>query len=264
MKKIILILLSAALIGTMSACGENESTQLQADYDQLKMDYESLKADYDELVGVNSSDNKETEKDDTLIENSDTQSEILPIEIKEYGYGMSGSYLYYGVVLYNPNETIAYTFPSFRVSAKDSDGILLGTCDETKSVLYPKQTLAFAGQAFKCEEIPKDVEIEVLNAEEYQLKNANTLEIPNYKDFEIVNSAIRDGNKVVGEISNPNDFDFSQVLVTVIFRDADGKICGGNFTFVDDLKAGNTAPFSIRTSKEFVTDNYEISACTWV
>lgn len=261
MKKLVPILLAAALIGTMTACGENENTQLQTDYDQLKMDYDSLKADYDELVNANSNSSTEMSDEYVTSEIIDTQSEILSLEIKEFGYYMSGKYLYCCGLIYNPNNSVLCQYPKYRITARDSSDGVLGSYEAIWSYIYPEQTIAFSEMCFKCDEKPSKVEVEALDVDENDLINVNLLDNPNFKSFEIKNSIVRD-NKIVGEVFNPNSNDYSNVYVTVLFRDDNNKIVGGDLTILDSVKANSTAPFDISTfSADYqITDNYEIYA----
>lgn len=191
------------------------------------------------------------------------ESELLPIEIKEFGYNLSNGYLNYGIILHNPNQTIAYDYPVFRISAYDSDGILLGTEDITLSIIYPSQTFAYAFQSFKCEKEPTDVQVEVLDSEKRNIRNVSTLNRPNHVPFEISYATKRD-DKLVGEVVNPNkDYDYSQVSVSVIFRDDDNKICGGNTTFINNVKATSTVPFEMYLRENYITDNFEVYANIW-
>lgn len=212
------------------------------------------------------SENMTTPTEESISELNSTEvmktSVLLPLEIKEFGYGLTDkNYLYHGIILYNPNESIAYTFPKYRVTARDAEGILLGTSEQTLSIIYPGQTCAFSFQSFQCEEEPSDVQVEVLDPKEYHIRNVSTLSKPTYQPFEIINFAIRD-DKLVGEVSNPNDYDYDRISVTVIFRDENNNICGGNTTFVNDLNANSTVPFDIYINRKFITDNFEVYANT--
>ena len=88
------------------------------------------------------------------------------------------------------------------------------------------------------------------------------LDNPKYVPLSIVNSAFRT-DSVVGEIQNDNDYDIESGVVTVVFRDADGKLIGGESTYVDSIKANATTPFDISIYNNFATDNYEIYANIW-
>lgn len=191
---------------------------------------------------------------------TEKNTKLLPIEIKEFGYNLSNGYLNYGIILYNPNQTIAYDYPVFRISAYDSDGILLGTEDHTLSIIYPEQTLVEAFDYFKCVENPADVQVEVLDSEERNIRDVSTLNRPNHIPFEISYATKRD-DKLVGEVINPNkDYDYSQVSVSVIFRNDNNKICGGNTTFINNVKAASTTPFEMELYGDYITDNFEVYA----
>lgn len=201
-----------------------------------------------------------TKQTEASIESS--SSKVLPIEVKEFGYSMEDEYLYYSVILYNPNEDKAIEFPSFRITARDASGVLLATEEQTLSAIYPKQDFVYAFQAFDVDEIPANVDIEVLEAEEYNIKKVSMLDNPEYAPLSIINSAFRK-NSIVGEIQNDNDYDIKSGVVAVVFRDADGKLIGGQSTYVDSIKANTTTPFDISIYNNFATENYEIYANIW-
>ena len=197
--------------------------------------------------------------------NEAKSNELQPIEVKDFGWTLSESgYLHYGIILYNPNEKTVYDYPSFRITAKDANGVVLGTEDQTLSIIYPDETMGYAFQSFECSEMPTDVQVEVLDSEDYKIRDVSTLNRPEHQPFEIVNATMRE-NKIVGEIINHDTYDYGQVAVSVIFRDNAGKIVGGTTTFVDNLKANGTVPFDLDEIwySDFKSDNYEIYANIW-
>lgn len=189
-------------------------------------------------------------------------SKILPIEVKEFGYSMDNEYLYYSVILHNPNEDKAIEFPEFRITARDSSGAPLATEEQTLSIIYPKQDFVFASMAFDVDEVPATVDVETLDAEEYNIKKTSMLENSEYTPLSITNAAFRT-DSIVGEIQNNNDYEIENGVVTVIFRDDSGKLIGGESTFVDSIKTSAATPFDISIYNDFATDNYEIYANIW-
>lgn len=212
-----------------------------------------------EMLKKEQSNNAETQNKDTA---QNKQSKLLPIEVKEFGYSMQNEYVYYSVNIYNPNENKAIEFPVFRITARNDAGELLATEEQTLSIIYPQQNFVYASQAFDVDEVPANVEIDVLEPKDYQIRNVSTLDNPEYIPLDVINTTFRT-DRIVGEIQNNNDYDLDSAVVTVIFRDDNGKLVGGTSTFVDSLKANSTTPFDISIHQEFVTDNFEVYANIW-
>lgn len=185
---------------------------------------------------------------------------VLPLEIIDSGWLNSNGYLQYYVTLHNPNDTIAVEYPSFRITAKDSSGALLGTEDQVCRIIYPQEELTYAGQAFYVDKDPTTVDFEPLDSDDYNLKNVSALET--YLPLKAVNVTVR-SNKVVGEINNPNDYKFDTLAVSAIMKDDDGNIVGIFSTFIYDVSANSTTPFEISTSDCDDAETCDVYACQW-
>lgn len=196
------------------------------------------------------------------VANPEEENQFVELEIKESGYSTTSGFLFYSVDLYNPNPDLAVEFPTIRVTARDSEGILLGTEDQTLSIIYPEQDFWYCGQAFEVAEAPATVEFEVVPPDDYNIVNVSTLEHPEYVPLTVENVAQR-GDRFVGEVRNDNDYDIDTCGVFVIFRDDSGKLLGGEFTFIDSVSASGTAPFDMGVYADFVTPNFEVYANIW-
>jgi hypothetical protein len=185
---------------------------------------------------------------------------VKPLEIKEFGYSMNNEYIYVSVILHNPNEKIAVEYPSFRVTARDADGTVLGTEDQTLSIIYPGQDFVYAGQMCKVDQTPAKVDVEPLKIK--HALDVSTLEHPQFTQLKPVRCAHR-GDRFVGEIQNDNDYDIDDAIVTIIFRDDDGNLIGGTDTFIEDLSAGSSTPFDTLDYIKFDTQNIEFFANIW-
>lgn len=199
-------------------------------------------------------------------QNTTGKSEALPHEVKEFAYAMNGEYLYYAVVIHNPNMDYALDYPTFRVTARDAEGILLGTEDQTLSIIYPGQDFSYAFQAFHVDEVPSTVDIEIIPPESHNIRVPETLKRPEYTPMTVVNTAMRGSgmeSRIVGEVRNDNDYTYDNAIVTVFFRDAEGKLIAGESTFIDNVSAHSTTPFEININQSFATENYEVYANIW-
>lgn len=191
-----------------------------------------------------------------------TQTSILPMQITKSGFFLNGEYLYTVTAIHNPNTTYAIEYPSFRIIAKDSDGILLGTDDQTLSIIYPGQTFYFAGMAFDVAEAPATVSFEILPPHDYEIVNTSTLEHTTFAPLVASNCVVRNGD-VLGEIKNNNNYDISRAIVVVIFEDESGRIVGGDSTYVESLKASGSIPFEISPPGKMMTKNFKVYANIW-
>ena len=63
----------------------------------------------------------------SMTENQNSEK-IQQLEIKDSGWTVvDDEWLYYYVDLYNPNDNSSIEYPSFRITAKDASGAILGT-----------------------------------------------------------------------------------------------------------------------------------------
>ena len=194
---------------------------------------------------------------------SNGSEDFYPLEIKTYGYSISkGQYLYCAVIVHNPNTAYCVQFPSFRITAKDADGFLLGSEEQVLSIIYPQQDFCYAGLAFKVEEVPTTVDVEMLTPDDYNIFDVSLLDYPEYEPL-TVNNAIMRNNRVMGEINNNNNYDIDSAIVTVVFMDENGAIVSGNSTFVNAVSSFSSTPFEISVSEDLSLDNFEVYANIW-
>lgn len=200
-------------------------------------------------------------KEDTA---STSMREMQPLELVESGWAVIKSideyYVQYAIVVKNPNTDLAVEFPTVRLTAKDANGGILGTEDIVGHSILPGETWAYAFQGPSCDAEPAAVEFDLTQPDDSEWVSPSRLDFSG--EPLIILNPKKGSDKITGEISNTNDYDISSAAVTVIFRDADGKISYGETTFVDDVLAGKTTPFelSIWGAEEFMTDTFEVYA----
>lgn len=182
------------------------------------------------------------------------------LEITDSDWYMNNKWLMYYVKLRNTSTDTVIEYPSYRITARDKDGIPLGSEEQVLSVIYPGQEFVFGSQAFSVEEAPETVEFEVLPPSDYNLTNASTAKA--YKPLTIINDKIR-SERYVGEVSNPNDYAIDSVRVMITGWDSEGNLIEIEGGFVNDLPANGTVPFdiSLRTDQEIA--KYEAFANQW-
>lgn len=184
------------------------------------------------------------------------------IEIKEVGYTRSSSYLTCVVTIAN-NSKKAIEFPSFRVTAYDKDGKILGSEERVLSLIYPNHIMVDEGTLIKMSEEPDKIEVTMLEPDDYKIKDVSTLEHPQYNEMKCQNISVN-SDKVTGEVYNPNNYKMEQAKITIVFRDNNNKIINSESTFVDNIPANGKIPFDISLPSDAkVTDKIEATACIW-
>ncbi len=203
--------------------------------------------------------NPVTQNNNNNVENQNSEK-IQQLEIKNSGWMVvDDEWLYYYVDLYNPNDNSSIEFPSFRITAKDASGTILGTDDQTCSIIYPKQDFIYGSQAFRVDSIPDAVEFLALPVEDYNVKKSSTDE---YKPLEAVNTAVR-SDKIVGEIKNDNKDAFDDTVVVMILKDNSGNVVGIDNTYVEEVTANSTTPFDIDIPEDVNYTSFEIYVNQW-
>lgn len=215
---------------------------------------------------------KQTEGQTELKMVSGPSAEILKsdcdIEIAKAGFTISNGYIRYAIVLHNNSEEKAIEYPTYRFTAKDEDGAILGVGDQVLNIIYPGQDYVWGGVGCEVPETPALVEFEVLNPEDDNVKDTSQLPYPEYKPLNVQNVNCRgnpsSGYKFLGEVYNPNDYDISKAGVLVMLKNETGAIIGGEMTFVDNIRAGNKAAFEIDYFDETSFSDYELYANSWM
>lgn len=246
MKRAIMLILALLIVLMLAACGGSTSSESSS----------------------TPATTQNTEAPKTAAPKTDPPKEesVLPIEIKEFGYSLSGDYLYYSIHLYNPNDSYIVKLPSFRITARDASGVPLGTEEQTLMEIYPLHDSWHAFMGFSVEEEPATVDVEVLPSKDYNIKKVSSAEHKEFKPLEVINTAIRDGSigkKLVGEVKNDNDYEIKRAVVSIVFRDENGALIGGDSCFVENVPAGGTAAFEDSLYIKFITDTYEVYADNW-
>lgn len=203
--------------------------------------------------------NSVVQNDNNDVKNQNSEK-TQQLEIKDSGWTViDDEWLYYYVDLYNPNDNCSIEFPSFRITAKDASGTILGTDDQTCSVIYPKQDFVYGSQAFRVDSIPDSVEFSTLPFEDYNVKKSTTDE---YKPLEAVNTAVR-SDKIVGEIKNDNNDTFDDAVVVMLLKDNGGNVVGIDNTYVEKVAANSTTPFDIDIPEDINYASFEIYVNQW-
>ena len=198
------------------------------------------------------------------------QNHRLDMEVIEYGFGFAtwnSSRVTYGLTLYNPNKE-AVEFPTIRITARREDKTIIGTEDVTLMIIYPEQKITL-GDMTSFDVTPNEVylvQFEVLNPSDWNWTAGRFI------DFEAINLSMsnnsRGGYSITGDIFNPNERDFERLRLSLVLRNSDGDIIGGDFTFIDGPSANRSVPFQIDI-RDSILQNIDgeweahIHAITW-
>lgn len=225
----------------------------------------------------NNTENNEQQTTSTTENNSNTtptgNSPVLAngvtansndyLQIKEVGYQMVGEYLTCVVVLNNPSSDTAIELPTFRVTAYDEDGKVLGSEERILSIIYPKQDFVDQGTLIEVSKKPTKIDVTVLEPDDYNITSASTLDHPQHKQMYGKNISV-DDDKITGELYNPNDYKIDSAMITVIFRNANGEIVSSEVEFVDQVPANGSIPFDISLASDAITtDKVEVYGYIW-
>ena len=182
-------------------------------------------------------------------EGGNGSGEPQELKLVDSGYSLVDNYIYYAVIVENPNEGIMIEFPVVRITAKDADGNVLGTTDAYLSEVHAGQTVEQASMGFEVSEAPASVDFEVLPFDEYDITVEESSEYANMTKLTTtgVEESVDEYGyaSYTGEIVNENDYDISGAEVSVFYRDENGKLIGGELTYVEHVAANGNTPFSL-------------------
>lgn len=194
--------------------------------------------------------------------------DLLPLELVDSGYAVKDGhdtyYIQYAVIVKNPNSERAVEFPSVRLTARDANGTILGTEDIVGSSILPGSIWYSAFQGPSVDSKPSTVDFEIIQPDDSDWVSPDRID--NAGEPLTVENPTKRKDKIVGEVSNPNDFDISSVAVVVLFRDDSGKLLAGETTYTDKVSAGGKIPFELSlwgADDMYITDNFEVYAYPW-
>lgn len=185
------------------------------------------------------------------------------LTITDFGYQQNDEYIWCVVELTNPSQDKAIELPTYRVTAYDADNKILGSEEQTLSIIYPGQKFICAAVLIEVGAKPHRIDITVLEPEDYNISSVSTLEHSVHKQMVGQNLSVRNGS-ITGEILNPNDYKIDSAMITVIFRDSNGVIVYSRLAFIDQIPANGSIPFDVDLlSEENLPSTYEVYAYIW-
>ena len=256
----VLVVTYALIFGTIGLTGGFSSDKSKSN--NSNSESVSIVENKDTTKQENNKETKTEQKTSVSLGDNIVVNNNEYIEIKEVGYTRSSSYLTCVVTISNSSQK-AIEYPSFRVTAYDKDGKILGSEERVLSLLYPNHIMVDEGTLIKMSEEPDKIEVTMLEPDDYKIKDVSTLEHPQYNEMKCQNISVN-SDKVTGEVYNPNDYKMEQAKITIVFRDDNNKIINSESTFVDNIPANGKVPFDISLPSDAkVTDKIEATACIW-
>jgi hypothetical protein len=171
-------------------------------------------------------------------------------KVSESFYDMSvsgGNFVKWAAVIENPNEAAYGLFPTVTVTARDENGLVVGTEDQVLRELPPGIRIAWAGQ-MSVTKPPKTVEITPLKVNEWRSTRTRATDYLTFQTDKVnitPEQYQKNVYKVTGDVSNPYENDIDQLAVVVLLRSEDGKLIGGGTGYVSLLPAKGSRPFSV-------------------
>ncbi len=201
----------------------------------------------DELVdGIESSTTEQLEgapqepaaSDEPVSEHAASAAEPAVVDLA-FGQGSAGSDTWwYVVIVENPNPGHVFPFAEFAIEAVGADGTILDS-DSSYVDLLPGR-VALAGMFFQVGGNTVD-HLEVRGPEATDAVEESDLGAFTVSD---VAATSDDWHTTVGgNLSSSFAQEQTNVEVTVVARDAQGRIIGSDFTYVDRLPVGGQARF---------------------
>lgn len=258
MKRRILVLMVAFAI-LLQGCGgvsQEEYEKAIAERDEYKEELDSLEQ------GTSLNVTKKTES------NNEQESEKLKIKLLKSGWICTKSNdnvcVYYAVEIENPNVDYAVKFPRVTVTVKDDNGKILKNQEQVLDSIAAGDTIIYGNEVFYEGNKAESVEISVSNNDDDFVIQDDTRYIKT-SEFTFSNTNENDGifKTYTGEITNNSDVDFDMVAVSVIYK-KENEMLGGETTYIDSLKAGETKVFELSASSDIKGyDSYEFHAIQW-
>ena len=196
---------------------------------------------------------------------SDAGNLTAELSIVESGWSAGeGGYVHFGIGLKNSDGSAAIAFPTVKIYGYDANDNVIFTDEKIYSAIEPGQTVYFGDQTGNGT-VPARVEFEAVKPSGVALSAA--AEAPVYKIIDSAESSGADGmysfSAKLKLQSAPSDFDKTQIFLSAILRDEQGKIVAGYDNFCDCPTVGSTVPVSVDVYNPPEHASCDIYAAQW-
>lgn len=186
----------------------------------------------------------------------------LTVDESTFVFRESTDYVWieWGMVFTNPNDFAAARYPTFRATARDDSGRILGVDESVLFLLGPNQTSAWASN-IRATDLPTSVEVEFVSAK-WLMENRQLSGFEEFAADNVFASPERSGYVVTGEVINPLD-ETVDVRLAVVFRNDLGQMIGAGQGYPSGLRPGDNAPFEVSAWSQTTPTSIEIFAQPW-
>lgn len=190
-----------------------------------------------------------SEQNEPAVTQVQQENEPSPLTVSESGYYFDSSgYAHFAAIIENPNKTWAAENISVAVAARDADGNVVDTLNDFVTLMFADGKAAICGD-MAAPETTTELEFTASVQQSKWSKEATT-----QKDFfdQMPVVGLNESTDewgyttVAGEVENNTSGTFSGTRLQIVFRDANGSIVGGAYTYVmGDFTPEMSAPFSV-------------------
>ena len=204
-----------------------------------------------------------SDNSDSSSTSGSTESNEGPLELIDSGWSLTqGGYINYAVTIKNTSAK-RVLFPVVQITGRDEAGKVVSADTQTLNAIEPGESISYAGYCGGGSSSPASVDF-VLE----QPSSDDLAEPTVAATFSVSGvSEQRRGNEATftGEVTTDQDTTGetgAMIAVSVILRDADGQIVGGDTTFVDRPAEGKSTPFQLDLyDVDYAA--YEVAAQAW-
>ncbi len=195
-----------------------------------------------------------------------TQATQNPLEVVESGWSLDSiNYVSCAFIIKNTSDKHV-RYPTVHITGRDAEGNIVFTDEEVLNIVAPGESLSASAIAGNGDggDTPATVDITVEQPSSDDIVAAGktaTFSVNNVRESRKKNEAVFTG-EVTTETDATGDED-GDVAITVIFRDADGKIIGGDTDYATRPAVGASAPFQLDIVNIPDYATYEVSAVVW-
>jgi hypothetical protein len=179
-------------------------------------------------------------------------SQPAPLELVTTGYQVKVSLgtvmVYWQAIIKNPNTESAGQYIKLRLTEFSADGSIVGTSDQTLNTIGPGEQKAWANVDLPSAK-PSKVEISLVG-NDWLEGSFTASDYPAFTADKVKTVPSDSGYQTTGLIKNNFKVKVSQTRVTVLFEDANGKLIGGDESFVNEIAPGSNAPFQIAVDSQ--------------
>ena len=184
------------------------------------------------------------------------------LEVGDVSWRVSAGWAHATYSLTNTSEDRLIWAPSVTIAARDENGSVVGTSGGIATVIFPGQTIWFEDAVTDAEDV-STIEVTPQSVEGWMTESASAQDASSLS-VKDVNCKTKLGNAlgVTGEVTcqKKSRFNQGQVGITVIFKDADGGVIGGQVGIVECPSDGSSTPFEINVLNAPDYATYEVYA----